>query len=253
MKMKKIMAAALTLTLLTPAISKASEEVVDLEKGKAELILTVNDEIKNEKVKQEFIKRINEAEKNIELQYIAQDIAHRPLDDEENTENTSETEISPVEDETPAEHPVYDLEKEKADFILYVNDNIKDEKLRQKYIKEINEAEGMSKLQDIAQFMHFDSLDDEENTDNTNDTSETETPSVEDETAEKDTLKPESKKIVDQQKNSSNLNENSPVQKINSNNKEAGKNAKTGVGSLSTLAGILVASAYAYKSTKKEN
>lgn len=106
MKMNKIMAAALTLTLLTPAISKASEPVIDLEKEKAELILTIDDyNFKDESLKQEYIKRINEAEGLADIQDISLEMYNRSLVNEDNTNNTSETETPSVEDEEPAEQP----------------------------------------------------------------------------------------------------------------------------------------------------
>lgn len=248
MKINKIMAAALTLTLLTPTISKASEEVIDLEKEKAELISVIDDyNLKDEKVKQEYIKRINEAEGFVKLQMIEREMLNRIPYDEE---NTSETET-----------PKYELQGETFDsFEAYRNrvleevEGIKDpaEKERLTSIaKETDDSMELSRIYTSALNIKFKEYKQPVG-DETPSEQSTETP-AEDGTIKEDTTKSESEKTVNQSKNSSNLNENSPVQKINSNNKEAGKNSKTGVGSLSTVVGILVASAYAYKSTKKEN
>lgn len=264
MKMNKIMAAALTLTLLTPAATSfATEESPkyelqgetfdSLESYRARILEEING-IKNQETREDLIASAKSTNDSMELSRIYSFALNAKLEEYIQANANKQT----VEDETPAEQPVIDLEKEKAELILSVDDyNFKDEKIKQEYIKRINEADGLAELQNIALEMYNRSL---VNEDNTNNTSETETPSeqstetpAEDGTIKEDTTKSESEKTVNQSKNSSNLNENSPVQKINSNNKEAGKNSKTGVGSLSTVVGILVASAYAYKSTKKEN
>lgn len=269
MKINKIMAAALTLTLLTPAATSFATETQkyelqgetfdSLEAYRNRIIEEING-IKNQETREDLIASAKSTNNSMELSRIYSFALNAKLEEYLQANANKQT----VEDEKPSEQPVIDLEKEKAEWILSVDDYNFDEKIKQDYIKRINEARGLADLQNIALEMYNRSL---VNEDNTNNTSETETPSVEDETPseqstetpaedgtiKEDTTKSESKKTVDQQKNSSNLNENSPVQKINSNNKEAGKNSKTGVGSLSTVVGILVASAYAYKSTEKEN